>query len=163
MGQPKINLPFRPFDKFLLGISIASAIGLILIPAINYGDLPDKIPMHFGINGVADRYGNKMELWVIPVIGIAVMALLWGISKIPHTFNYAVKITEENAAKEYEFSVKLMRVLATIIGFGFVFIVWEIIKAAKGSQDGLNPFFLPLFLGAIFIAIGYYLSKSFKK
>ncbi len=162
MGQPKIKLPFGPFDKFLLGISMASTVGLILITAFNYGDLPDKIPIHFDTKGVADRYGNKMELWVIPIIAIAVMALLWGISKIPHTFNYAVKITEENAAKQYELSVKLMRVLAAVIGFGFFFIVWEIIKAAKGHQDGLNPFFLPLFLGAIFITIGYYLSKSLR-
>jgi len=163
MGQPKINLPFKSFDKFLLGISIVSAIGLILIPALNYGELPDKIPIHFGINGEADRYGSTMELWIIPIIGITLMALLWGVSKFPHTFNYGVKITEENAAKQYEFSVKLMRILATIIGFGFIFIIWEIIKAAKGNQAGLNPFFLPLFIGAIFIAIGYYLSKSFKE
>lgn len=163
MGQPKINLPFEPFDKFLLGISVTSVIGLILIPALNYSELPDKIPVHFDVNGAADRYGSKMELWVIPILGIALMALLWGISKIPHTFNYAIKITEENAAEQYVFSVKLMRVLASIIGFGFMFIVWEIIKAAKGNQDGLNPLFLPIFIGAIFIAIGYYLNKSFKE
>ena len=157
MGQPKVKLPFEPFDNFLLGISLTSAIGLILIPAFNYARLPDKIPLHFDINGTADRYGNKLELWIIPTIGIALIALLWGISKIPHTFNYAVKITPENAVKHYGFSVRLMRVLATIIGFGFTFIIWEIIKTAKGNEDGLNPFFLPLFIGAIFITIGYYL------
>lgn len=162
MRQPKVNLPFEPLDKFLFGVSILSAIGLILLPAINYYKLPDKIPVHFDINGVADRYGHKMELWVIPIIGIALMVLLWGISKIPHTFNYAVKITTDNAAEQYAFSVKLMRVLAAIIGFGFTFIVWEIIKAAKGNLDGLNPFFLPFFIGTIFISIGYFLNKSLK-
>lgn len=162
MSQPKINLPFDVFDKFLLGISLLAAIGLLLLPAIYYEALPDKIPMHFNAKGEADRYGNKGELWILSFIGWGLLVLLWGISKMPHTFNYTVKITPENAVKQYSWSVKLMRVLAAIIGFGLVFIIWEIIKTAIGQNEGLNPFFLPTFVGAIFVAIGYFLGKSVK-
>ena len=163
MSRPKIELPFDNLDKFLLGISLLSALGLILLPAIYYDALPDKIPMHFNGKGEVDRYGSKSELWMLPVIGSCLLALLWGISRVPHTFNYAVKITPENAAKQYGWSVKLMRVLAAIIGFGLVFIVWEIIKTALGHNEGLSSFFLPTFLAAIFGSIGYFLGKSLKK
>lgn len=162
MSRPKIKLPFDALDKFLLAISIFSALGLVLLPAFYYDVLPDKIPMHFNGKGEVNRYGNKSEIWMLPVIGICLLALLWGISKVPHTFNYTVKITPENAAKQYGWSVKLMRVLAAIIGLGLVFIVWEIIKSALGQNDGLNPFFLPIFLAAVFGSIGYFLGKSMK-
>ncbi len=163
MAQPKKKLPFDLLDKFLFGISVLSVLGMLTLLVLNYGELPDKIPMHFDANGNADRYGNKGEIWMLPVIGMALQALLWGLSRIPHTFNYAVKITEENAAKQYQFSVKMMRVLAAIIGFSITFIVWEIIKGAKANTSELNPFFLPLFIATILGTLGYFIGKSLKE
>jgi len=144
MRPSKINLPFKSLDKILLGISLASVLGMLLLPILNYSQLPAEIPMHFDVCGNADRFGDKIEIWALSVIGIALVALLWWISTKPHTFNYAVKITPENAVRQYGSSVKLMRVLAAIIGLGITFIIWGIIRNVLGEQNGLNPLFLPL-------------------
>ena len=35
--------------------------------ALVWGDLPDKVPMHWNLKGEIDRYGSKNELWILPV------------------------------------------------------------------------------------------------
>lgn len=46
-----------------------------------YPDLPDRIPLHFGADGQADRWGDRTLLsWLLlPLIGAATAALMTGI------------------------------------------------------------------------------------
>lgn len=39
----------------------------LAMTALAYPLLPDSIPMHINWEGVIDRYGNKMEAWLIPL------------------------------------------------------------------------------------------------
>ena len=34
--------------------------------------LPDKIPMHFGVNGEPDRYGSKSEIFIFPLFSLLI-------------------------------------------------------------------------------------------
>ena len=47
---------------------IALAAGLIgatvVVTAARYGDLPESIPVHFGIDGRADSYGPRPIIWL---------------------------------------------------------------------------------------------------
>lgn len=38
--------------------------------------LPDKIPMHYDLNGNIDRWGNKTESLIFPIV-ILFVCLLW--------------------------------------------------------------------------------------
>ncbi len=163
MAQPKINLSPDPLDRYLMGITIFFGVFLIGLPLLNYGELPAEIPVHFGLDRKADRYGSKAEIWVLPIIGFLLVVFLRWLMTIPHTFNYGVKITEQNAADQYRIGVRLMGVLSAIITVAFAYITYGVIQAAKGIATGLNTYFLPVLLGTIFITIGYFLSQSFKK
>lgn len=46
---------------------------IVTVVAMNY--VPDKIPVHFGKNGVADCYGNRAVLFLIPVIMFVIIIL----------------------------------------------------------------------------------------
>lgn len=35
--------------------------------ARNYGDLPEEIPIHFGITGKPDNWGGRILIWLLPV------------------------------------------------------------------------------------------------
>lgn len=163
MAQPKIPLPHDPWDKYLIGITIFFGLFLVGYPILNYGELPPEIPVHFRADGNPDRYGSKVEIWIIPIIGISLTVLLRGLATIPHTFNYAVKITPENAVQQYQIATRLMKVLAAVIMVGLSYIVYAIIHSAKEQYLGLSSWFLPVFLGAIFLPIGYFLSQSYKR
>jgi Protein of unknown function (DUF1648) len=43
----------------------AIVIGTIALTAARYRELPDRIPLHFGITGIADSYGPRAFIWLI--------------------------------------------------------------------------------------------------
>ena len=45
--------------------ALATAVPFVFL-AIIYDSLPDKVPMHWDINGEITRYGDKSELWILP-------------------------------------------------------------------------------------------------
>jgi len=50
---------------------------MLLFSAVLYGQLPNRIPIHFGINGSADQYGDKWyAVLLMPGISLLVWALL---------------------------------------------------------------------------------------
>ena len=163
MAQPKIELLPDPLDKLLLGITIFFGLFLVVYPLVNYVELPSEIPVHFGADGTADRYGNKLEIWIIPFIGVLLTIFLRWLATMPHTFNYSVKITPANAADQYKIGARLINILSTIIIVAFTYITYGTIQVAKGTNTGLSVFFLPILLGAIFITIAYTINQSFKK
>lgn len=46
-------------------VSILFSFGYLLLI---YKGLPDIIPIHFDLNGVADNFGNKAMLWLLPIL-----------------------------------------------------------------------------------------------
>jgi uncharacterized membrane protein len=42
----------------------AIIIGTIAFTAARYPELPDRVPLHFGITGVADSYGPRPFIWI---------------------------------------------------------------------------------------------------
>ena len=65
-----------------------SVAPLLMVLAV-YGRLPAQVPMHWGIDGTVDRYGNKNELFVIAGINILVGIMFYFLPKIdPKRKNY---------------------------------------------------------------------------
>jgi uncharacterized membrane protein len=48
-----------------------------------YGSLPERIPLHFGIDGTPDRWGERsMGRWLLlPLVGVGVAALMDGVGQ----------------------------------------------------------------------------------
>lgn len=57
----------------IVGVAIVTATALLT--AARYGDLPDSVPIHFGLDGRANSYGPRSMLW-LPV-GIQLMLALF--------------------------------------------------------------------------------------
>lgn len=54
----------------LILINSLVLFGLLLFSALTYRNLPVRIPTHFGFNGDADRFGNKLFYWLLPILGL---------------------------------------------------------------------------------------------
>jgi len=162
MARPKIKIQKTNLDKWLEIIAIACLIILFLYPAINYSSLPEKIPSHFGGNGLPDDYAKKASLWILPIIGLFLYLFLSWIQTIPHLFNYSVKITEENAERQYKISIRLVLIIKVICLSAFAYITWSSVRIALEKADGMGVAFLPILLILIFGTIGYTLYLSAK-
>lgn len=56
-----------------------------VIAAVSYWFLPDRIPMHFNSQGIADSYSGKGEIFLMPVIQ-AVLIFFSGRKKVKDWF-----------------------------------------------------------------------------
>lgn len=161
-NRPKINIPLTTSDLALEGITIL-ALGLLFgLPFFSYAGLPDEIPIHFNFKGQPDGYGSKGFLWLLPILGAAMSIGFTILSKIPHSYNYPVEITERNALPLYTGASRMMRTMKALIIGLFAYITFSTIQVAKGTEVGLSTYVLIFFFGALFGVIGFNLYKSTK-
>ncbi|HEY2476654.1 MAG TPA: DUF1648 domain-containing protein [Candidatus Cybelea sp.] len=60
----------------LLGAAIIGVTAILT--SQRYADLPDRIPIHFGIDGIVNGYGPRYMAWLMVVVqlAIAILALI---------------------------------------------------------------------------------------
>ena len=158
--RPKIKIRLNSVDWL---IEIAAIIFLLLLigfPVYFYGELPNKIPVHFNAAGTADGYGSKASLWMLPLTGLFIYVIMTVLAPFPYIFNYVVKITQENATVQYTLAVRLLRILKTVILIMFTIISYQTIQTATGKSGGLGRVFLPVFLIATFGVVIIYFVQS---
>jgi uncharacterized membrane protein len=54
-------------------------VGTAAITSSRYGDLPEKIPMHFGLDGTVNRYGPRSMAWLLVVNQVVIAAVFFTI------------------------------------------------------------------------------------
>ena len=58
------------------------ALATLAWAAWAYGSLPERIPVHFGLDGTADRWEDRsLGSWLLPALGLALAALFDAIAR----------------------------------------------------------------------------------
>ena len=145
--RPKIKVPYQSIDILLELLSITILLLMFGYTIFEYSSLPETIPTHFNAKGEADDFGDKLTLWLVPAIALVLYIGIFIINMFPHTHNYMVNITKENALKNYTLSTRVLRIvnLFTMIILGVV--TYKIISSAKGYTFAIDSWFLPLIIG----------------
>ncbi|MBL7827468.1 MAG: DUF1648 domain-containing protein [Saprospiraceae bacterium] len=147
--RPRLQLPASTLER-MMDVSALFFAGLSLLLAIAYfPGLPDQIPTHFNASGVADDYGSKFTIFIIPLIGLVMTVGMIVLSRYPHHFNYLTKITPENAEFEYRRARTGIRVVNGLVSLLFLVITWNILNAAKNDGGKLNILFWVVFIAVI--------------
>lgn len=160
MSRPILNIPLKPVDWIIEGITLSIVIGIVVYTAIHYSTLPDTIPTHYGFSGKADGYGGKSTLLVLLGVLMAMYLLLLVASRIPHKFNYVTAITESNAPRQYSIALQMMRIVKLIVVIIFSYIILTTIQIAQGKVMSLGTWFIPTVLFFLFATIIAYAVKS---
>jgi len=162
-ARPKIKLPLSQFDK-TLEISGKCIIMLLwILTAVAFFKMPDTIPTHFSASGQADIYGNKENIFVLPVIGTILFIGLTVLNHYPQIYNYSDKITETNAAYQYSKATRMIRFLKLLIAILFTIIVLSTFLIAIHITSGLGSLFLPLTITLFCIPTVYAVMMVFNK
>ena len=161
--KPIVELEWSYLDYALEAIAFTAAVSAPLIAFSHYSELPNTIPIHFNSWGEPDGRGGKAFLWLLPVLGLGTYALMTFLNKSPHTFNYPVQITEDNAEWQYTRATRAIRLLKAVICFCFALITWFMIKTAMGEAQGLPTWLLFLLLGGTLIPVFILLFGRTKK
>lgn len=129
--------------------------------------LPDTVPVHFDINGTADRWGSKFELLILPVVLIACAFILDPMAK-----SYRKKAAEADNEKEKVEHLSNAKVLSiTGIVTMCLFFVINLLTLYSVYMEVTPNSALPkidifqvigVVMGITFIALGNYMPKTRK-
>lgn len=161
-GRPKVKLDLTNTDKVFEFTGLTLLIGIWILAILSFSDLPESIPTHFNGAGEADGFGERTNIFVLPIIGTITFIGLTLLNKNPHIFNYPKTITNENALNQYSNATRMIRVLKLIIIFVFGLILVRTLQNTNGNADGIGTWFLPLTIGLFVIPTLYFLIKSMR-
>ncbi|WP_430409655.1 DUF1648 domain-containing protein [Kordia sp.] len=145
-NRPKIKVPVEGIDLIIDLIILAILLFIWGYACISYTTLPDKIPMHFDINGEVDGYGGRTSIWVLLVITTVITVGMYVLTKYPHIHNYMEEITEQNAPRNYKMSCRLLRFVNLFTMLVMLYIVYSIIEKASGNDIILESSFIYIIL-----------------
>jgi len=131
-------------------MNIKKEIPLIVIVSLPFiylayiwKELPEKVPMHWDINGEINRYGEKIELLIIPII----LPLL-----IYVIFLVVPKIDPKNKLNKMGNKLQTLKILMTT----FMSILALFIIYSAKNQSFANPNYIVLLIGILYIILGNY-------
>ena len=140
--------------------------GLWGLALFAYAKLPSTIPTHFNGAGLADGFGPKATLLLLPMLATLLYVVITAVSKVlnksPHLLNYPVTITPGNAAAQYANAAHLVGALKIVLVAVFILLVFRNYAVASGQASGLGTWFLPLVLAMIFVPMSYFVVKAFR-
>lgn len=122
-------------------------IAIVLLPFIYlayiWNQLPERVPMHWNIKGEIDRYGEKMELIIIPILLPLLVYIIFLV--IP-------KIDPKNKLNKMGNKLQTIKVLLTTL---MSILALFIIYSAK-NESFTNPNYIVLSIGVLYIILGNY-------
>jgi hypothetical protein len=93
-------------------------------------------------------------------MGTGFVLLFTLLRRFPHTFNYLVTITVENAPRQYAIACSLLNWLKAELVWLFAYMEWQMVLSAANQSMGLGFWALPLFLLVVFGTVGIWLRAS---
>lgn len=122
-------------------------ISIILLPfvylAIIWNKLPQKVPVHWNIRGEVDRYGEKTEMILIPILLPLLVYLI---------FLVVPKIDPKNKLNKMGNKLNSLKfVLTTLMSGLALFLIFS-----AHHQNFTNPNLIFVFVGLMYLVFGNY-------
>lgn len=139
----------------------AELIGFVLILGtfgyllMMLGNLPEEIAIHFDAEGVADQWGDKMEIFKLPVMGLVIYAFATVLQLFPHRWNVGVDPGHKNAKKVYQATKDMIIALKVEIAVIFAYTAY-----VAASQQPVNNAILGGSLLFMFATIVLFMIKA---
>jgi Protein of unknown function (DUF1648) len=135
-----------------MNVNLIDALSVVLlilgwwIALSVYPRLPEKVPVHFGITGEAERWGRRWMIFLVPVVGTALLALNYWI------FEYLSPESPKPIPPQMRTPLHLLLLQLSLM---FTYITWRMSEVAFGRARGLGGWFLPVTLIAVFATRGW--------
>jgi Protein of unknown function (DUF1648) len=148
--------PRTRLERVLQGVSaLAVVISAVHLSQV-WERLPARIPRHFGWDGTVDGWGDRGALWVLPALGLALVIGLSLLERVPHLYNYPVKLTESTRGAAYVLGRQFVCGVKAIMAVTFSYLTFAVTEVALGASSGPGPWFTPALLAAVFGWLGVF-------
>ncbi|SMO85642.1 Protein of unknown function [Chryseobacterium rhizoplanae] len=139
------NILFTIFDIFNFGW-VVFLWGFTLK---NYSALPERIPVHFDMQGKADGFGGKIYAFLMPVLALGLYALFVYGLRHPEDTNFPVEITDQNMNAQFLIMKIGLRILFVILAVIFTNIQDYMFRYATDEKAKPRISFATIFLSVV--------------
>lgn len=148
---------YSKFQLFLEIIGAAILISFFIFLVKSWSSIPERIPGHYNAAGVVDRWGNKNEILMLPIIGGILYLGLTMITFFPEIWNVPMPQSQENKEAVYKCMKTMLISLKVEIIAMFFYITFHSVNAMD-----LPIAFLPIVLIIIFGSLTYFIVRSYR-
>lgn len=119
----------------LEAVAAGALVMTLVVFAVAWPSLPDRVPQHFGLTGRPDAWGGRRIMWVYPIGSFVLYVGLWVVSVW--------------SLRHFAASAELARVLEScaaaraLITFMHLVLTERTIAVATQRASGLGRWFLP--------------------
>lgn len=153
MDEP-IKIERNALDIIEAIVSLSCLVGVAVYLILAWKTIPQQVPGHYNASGAVDRWGDKSELIVLPIISWILYGLITLIERYPSIWNTGVRITNENRAAVYRLLKSMIAVvkMMTLLMFGSMTVI-------SSLRINLPIWFLIAFFVVLFGAIAYFIVR----
>jgi hypothetical protein len=147
-----------------LTLSAAVGLGLFLATTVwLWPQLPDVVPVHFGLNGRPDAWGERGLLLLLPVFGIGTYALLSAVLRMPVAiYNFPWPVTPQNRERQLVLARRLVLAFREYAVLLFLVLFLGAAFVALGKAQGLGWWFFPVTLGFPAVILASYFMATLR-
>ena len=120
-------------------------------------DVPELIPVHFDISGMADRWGSRMELILVFLVAILLYAGLTWITRHPQHWNVPSAKDEDHEAHVYRTTKSMLIAIKVELLVTFFYI-----SVSQVMVRDLHAAYLPSYLTILFGTLAYFLIRMYR-
>ncbi len=149
-------------NRLANGVVALAVVAPIAYLAAHWTQFPETVPSHFGPSGRPDGWGSRIHLVLLPMVGLVISTVMSGVRRFPHLFNYPVRITEENQARQQALALGMIDRLRVLVAVMLGYVSIQQMRTALGITDGLGTWFLYFVLGGVFSMLGVYFFRAIR-
>ena len=122
-------------------LCVAVLIGITIWVGRCYAALPDRIPVHYGANGVIDGYGNKNTIWFLVTGMWGLVVVLTTVEQFPGLWNVPFKVTKENQSRMLTLTWHFISSTKLVVTGLFAYLIIMIVQGVN-----LSAYIMPILL-----------------
>lgn len=138
----------------------ALLVGITVYAACRYGALPDRIPTHYGADGVIDGYGPKSMIWALVAPAWVFVGIMSAVEQFPRFWNIPVKVTKENQCRLLTLTWHLVSTTKLIVLGIFVYLTLMAVRGGNLSAYFILAIMTALTANSLYWAVRLFLNRN---
>ena len=127
-------------NRYLLWGSRLLVLSQFVLVSVSWSSLPEEIPIHFDLEGQADRIGSKQTIWLLPVISLLLVLMFEWIDR--SVLNRLPMNESPTFKQELRLSKRMMYWLSLFFSAIFLYLSWLVIEVSLEQRVSLGSSFI---------------------
>ena len=154
----------KPHNNSLVFLAILIAIINLVYAAYSFANMPDIIPIHFGIDGKPNGWGEKYTIFFIPIINLALVGFMASVRKHPFSYlNLPIKLSNNNLEERVKLGKQLLDLICVAISTLFFFVELHIVISSQNPISSNGLFFVIISIVVAILGLSAFYTKKINK